>query len=1101
MSLTTEITAKYEPELRGLSPSLTQDLASGVEAMSTRLSAEQLDEWAALGTRLANHSLRSWEAASEYFTVSQRVVPGFTFDELTEWAEFAMRLAESSSLIAAAYLRATPDVVIKLPPPATEEVGLQGQYEQRSMMRYAVQPWAVLGERLYHGNWKSISLATLFFGQSSRLLDSLTLGQMGYITRLIDGLAERSYQLATASLESIGDLLADMAAPDREPFIHFAQQVSDASWADTRLYLERAPQLLQRIDPPERARFLDLSARVTTAVGRQGYPLFISAAEAIGTVSRSEHATLLHQADRLSHGSPVAAMAFLTSTPFMLQRLTTDQLDQWYEVGRAILYEEQNADGAEAYFRLESTRAEEVLERLSARVEMGSIVGMLRMYAKALTGEPIAIRSTEELVDKGIGWVEESVATTEGSSIYLPPFVSLFPEQYQNFMTYKVYTTHQTGRMEFGAFQYQLGARGAYTPGTLAGRLHRMQVGPAPTEMQRLYSVFDQRPLIAALFTIVEDTRVDAYVSREYGGIRSWLHELQAFEIERRPEVSRLGLREAFVENLLRASLGHAEAIRWPQALQTFMTQGVGLLRVVEQRDATVQDSADTAALLYDITMRLPNLPARDEDGEWVAPDEDAYSLTPMTGGGEGEGSEMPEMPSSEEDPAFQAPPQPDFRGDFKPELVQLLMKLKQQQQAGDKGVLSPMSREQLMEMLQNNPEIVISDIAEGEFASSVGLFLSNLEKEAGTPQTDSKAEKPDSEDGEDEEGDGGGTEGGELPVEIQYAYYDEWDFRASDYRPRWCRVGERDAEEGVLDYYEETLKKHHGLVIETRRQFELMRPESFRKIKNLEDGEEIDLDRAIEFHIDRLAGVGPLARVYWRRNKLERDVAVAFLVDVSASTDEEIEKHKTNYDEEEEFDGDPRKYFQWLANRRAKQAAAPPKRIIDLEKESLVLVVEALEAIGDSYGIYGFSGYGRDNVEFHVIKDLKESFGDRVRRRIDKIQPVRSTRMGPAIRHTVAKLNAHDAKVKLLIVVSDGRPQDHGYGRDRTEKEYAVHDTHQALVEARRAGITPFLLTVDKEGHDYLKEMCDDMGYEVVDNIEMLPRRLTSLYRALAAE
>ena len=289
--------------------------------------------------------------------------------------------------------------------------------------------------------------------------------------------------------------------------------------------------------------------------------------------------------------------------------------------------------------------------------------------------------------------------------------------------------------------------------------------------------------------------------------------------------------------------------------------------------------------------------------------------------------------------------------------------------------------------------------------------------------------------------------------------------------------------------------------MVETRRQFELMRPETFRRIKRLEDGEEIDLDRAIEFIVDKRAGVGPLAQVYWRRNKVDRDVAVAFLMDMSASTDEEVEKPRSTDRVDGSFQGDPRNYFQWLAERRAKQIAEAPKRIIDLEKESLVLIAEALEAIGDSYGIYGFSGYGRDNVEYHVIKDLGEKFGDQVRKRIDKVQPVRSTRMGPAIRHTIAKMEQYDAKAKILILVSDGRPQDHGYGRDRTEKEYAVHDTHQALLEAKRVGITPFLITVDKEGHDYLKDMCSDVGYEVVDDIEQLPRRLTSLYRVLSAE
>jgi nitric oxide reductase activation protein len=174
------------------------------------------------------------------------------------------------------------------------------------------------------------------------------------------------------------------------------------------------------------------------------------------------------------------------------------------------------------------------------------------------------------------------------------------------------------------------------------------------------------------------------------------------------------------------------------------------------------------------------------------------------------------------------------------------------------------------------------------------------------------------------------------------------------------------------------------------------------------------------------------------------------------------------------------------------------PKRIIDLEKESLVLLTRALEVIGDRYGIYGFSGYGRENVEYYVIKDFDELFGDPIRRRIDRMSPIRSTRMGPAIRHTVTKLMDTDARARILFLVSDGRPQDHGYGRDRTEKEYAIHDTHKALQEAKHKGITPFALTVDKEGHDYLGQMCGDMAYEVLGDIELLPSRLPTLYRML---
>jgi len=1090
---------RYTPELRGLGGALPEEYATAARALSASgaLSLEQLQRWSDTGVTLARHSLRSWEAASEFFKTSPALVNGLTFDGLIEWAEIAMRLSESSSLIAAAFLRSTPSVLAKLPPPGHEDVGLGGQYQQGSHIQYSVKPWADLGERLYHNNWKSIGLASLFFDTSELLLDSLTMRMTSNLVDLINALAQRSYQLAGLCLEGSPVLFAALSPPDRQPFIAFAHAVADASWADTRLYFDRGPVLLQHIEAGQRARFLELAARVTGAVGRYGFPLFVDAAEALAQIDRADHELIITCAERLAPGSPLAAMLFLRSTPYVLERLSIDQLGTWYEEGRTILYDERNTEGAEAYYRLESARSEEVLLRLSARVELSRVLNTLRLYSKALTGEAIAIRSTEDLVEAGIGWVQESVATTEGTSIFLPPHVSTYGERQQNYLTYKVYTTHQTGRIEFGSFAYRFGRPGRYSNGSLGGRITTETLLKATvTEISRFYDLFEERALIAALFTIAEDTRIDAYVSREYGGVRNWLRQLQSDEVDRRSDVSRLPLRNAYVENLLRASLKRTDATRWPQVMRHFLADGIGALRVIEQVDATVQDSADVAATLYDLALRIPNTLADGPAEDWAEADDEMISMSPAMPGGAADGEPQP-TPSSSEEPEFQAPTQPEFRGDFKPELVQLMMRLKQQQGGQGDTVSAPLTREQLMEMLENSPELMISDIAEGDFASSVGLFLTNLEKEGGTPKSDSKAKR----NNQDDPGEDGGADGDELPVEIHYSYYDEWDFRASDYRPRWCRVGERLGEEGELDYYQEVLRKHHGLVTETRRQFEMMRPESFRRIKRLEDGEEIDLDQAIEFLVDKAAGVGPLGRIYWRRNKIERDVAVAFLIDMSASTDEEIEKQKTNYAEEEEFDGDPRRYFQWLAQRRAKLAADPPKRIIDLEKESLVLVVEALEAIGDSYGIFGFSGYGRDNVEYHVIKDLGETFSDRVRKRIDKIQPVRSTRMGPAIRHTVDKLTATAAKAKLLIMVSDGRPQDHGYGRDRTEKDYAVHDTHQALIEAKRAGITPFLITVDKEGHDYLGQMCDDLGYEVVDNIEMLPRRLTSLYRALSTE
>ena len=1092
MTLADDLTTRHGAELRGFGASLPDEFTSAARALEGTLSAEDLDRWAAAGVALAHHSLRSWEAAAEYFRASPQIAGQLPFDELLGWVETATELSSRSALMAAAFLKATPAMLEQLP---SEDIGT----------------WAQQGDRLCRGNWKSIALASAYYAHSPALLRSLTMRSLEDFVEVVDALTERSYDLANTVLENAGDVFGALDPGDREPFLAFARAVTRASWADTRLYFERGPRLLESIEASQRADFLELAASVTTEVGRQGYPLFADAAAALAQVNHADHVDVIRFAKRLAVGSPTSAMEYVKSSPFVRSRLTPEQMERWSQVGMDVLLQERNAEGAEAFFRLESTRAEEMLAALSARVELSSVGSTLRLYAKALTGEQISVRSAEDLVDRGIGWVTESVATTEGTTIYLPPHVNAFEEQEENFQAYKVFTTHQTGRLEFGSFLYDFGQPGAFVPATVEERERSL---PAPTmadgaerpaavtPMQRFFDLFGDRTMIAGLFTVVEDTRIDSTVGREYGGIREALHRLQAREADRRPEVRSMGLRAGFVENLLRASLLRPDAIRWPRQLQGLLTEGLAALKLVEQRGASVQDSAEVAVALYDIAARIPNVEVPLADEEWIPLEEDWVSINPMMpAGGEGDGSPPQPMPSGEE-VAFQNPPQPEFRGDFKPELVQLLMKLKLQQQGqqGD-GVLSPMSEEQLKELLENSVEITISEMAEGDLASTLGMFLSNLEKEAGTPQSDQKTEK-----GERSEGDAGPEDeepgpGEDLPIEIKWSYYDEWDFRAADYRPRWCRVGERKGEEGELDYYADTLRRHHGLVMETRRQFELMRPESFRKIKRLEDGEEIDLDLAIEFLVDKKAGVGPLGRFYWRRNKVERDVAVAFLLDMSASTDEEIEKQRPKYDEEDDFDDDPRKYFQWLAQRRAKQALEPPQRIVDLEKESAVLIIEALESIGDSYGIYGFSGYGRDNVEYYVIKDLDEQLDDTVRRRIDKIEPIRSTRMGPAVRHTIDKLNDFDAKVKILILVSDGRPQDHGYGRDRTEKEYAVHDTHQALMEAKRAGITPFLITVDKEGHDYLKQMCDDVGYEVVDNIESLPRRLPTLYRTLAAD
>jgi nitric oxide reductase activation protein len=1064
--------------------SLVDDFRAAREQLAPRMAEAELRAWASEGVQLAEHSLRSWEAASEYFKLSPAALAALPPQAFRRWAHAGRDLAECSSLIAIAYFRASPRAVAFLAEPQITE-------------------WAALGQRLYRGNWKSISLATMYFAAGPALLSLLTLERLARLVALVEQVAERSYEVATDCLDSAPHLFETLEPADRGPFLRLAAAIADASWADVRPLFQRGAALLEPLDPAERTRLLTLGTRVAGHVGRHAYGLFAEAAASIERAPPAARSDLLGLAEELAVGSPPAAMEFLKSAPSVLERVRLRDLRQWHAAGHRIL--ESSPEGGEAYFRLESGKGEEVLQDLSSRVELGQVGEVLRLYCQALTGTNVSIHPATQLAEKGIGWVSEERPSTEGTTVYLPEYVDEHVEKTQNFAVYKVYSTHQAAHLEFGSFWFRFGRKG----GVLKRRRHLIErerreaareAGEKPargkrkplTDMERFFDIFDERQLALDLFTIAEDVRIDAFVRREYGGIRRSWGRTQEMELERRPDVRSLPLRQAFLENLVRASLDGARTIVWPQGLASFMADALRLLEQMRDPRAAVEDAAECTLALYELASRLPNiLPEELEDVQWEEMTEE--SLEVMLGSPSGGESDLT-MPSGEE-VSYQSPRPVDFRGDFKPELVQLLMRLRLKEGKQAAGDLSPLTADQLRELLEKSVEINVSAMAEGDLASTIGLFLTNLEKEAGTPIPEQKLEIQDGTPLAEAAGDGEG----ELPQEEEkLAFYDEWDFRAADYKPRWCCVRERTLEEGTPDFYEETLREHAPLVAETRRQFELLRPELFRKIRRLHDGEDFDLDLVVDYFIEKKSGHSYTDKVYWRRNKVERDVAVAFLLDMSASTDEEIEKRKQKYHEEPDFDDDPRRYFQWLAQRRAQQAIAPPKRIIDLEKESLVLLIRALETIGDSYGIYGFSGYGRDNVEFYVIKGLEETFSDHVVQRLDKVAPIRSTRMGPAIRHATAKLDTHDAKVKILFLVSDGRPQDHGYGRDRTEKEYAIHDTKQALMEARRQGITPFALTVDKEGHDYLGQMCEDMGYEVLADIEALPGRLPTLYRRL---
>ena len=336
---------------------------------------------------------------------------------------------------------------------------------------------------------------------------------------------------------------------------------------------------------------------------------------------------------------------------------------------------------------------------------------------------------------------------------------------------------------------------------------------------------------------------------------------------------------------------------------------------------------------------------------------------------------------------------------------------------------------------------------------------------------------------------------------------YDEWDYLNRQYLRAWCRVFEEPLSQTSKEPDEkqlETVARLQSVIRDyqstVQRQLEQIRPAGLERVRRVQDGDELDLNAVIEARQDIRAGQSPDERVYSRKERINRDVCAAFLVDLSASTDDPITPPEprdwSDYDPDKEVD--LRAGWYSALEIEDEEPTEPERKIIDLEQEAMVVMAAALDALGDHYGVYGFSGYGKDCVEIFVAKEMDDGFSHQTLHNIAAMRPRGSTRMGPAIRHSSQKLVASGHAMKVLIVISDGFPQDSDYGPERGNHDYGVEDTARALVEAQQKGIETFCITVDKSGHDYLKKMCPDARYLVLDEIEDLPEQLSKVYTAL---
>src|SRR5437870_3745391 len=522
--------------------------------------------------------------------------------------------------------------------------------------------------------------------------------------------------------------------------------------------------------------------------------------------------------------------------------------------------------------------------------------------------------------------------------------------------------SHEAGHVEFGTYRLTL------EPFADLVLVLRHKYGlvkrAAPDNLAALFRLYPPPGLIQDLWTLVEDARVEFLLQREYPGLQRDLQGFARDAVTTRSLTHGLTAKELVVDQLLQLSTVGLQSVAIHEAIKDEIAILWPMCQAIIAPTATAEESVRVAHALY---VRLEELLA--PKGAMIQADQ---TNDPS--------EELGVGPSASEQTGENYRPVTNwvYRGAMNPEFIR--------QQDQDECSSDDQKQSKDIERMASAAGGAQESSAQGQRNQEEMRTATESDRLTGGRQLPShveellalKVEQPAPVDQ---------TGPGDRAVR-----YPEWDQGIDDYRLNWCRVVERAAEEGSGDIVGATLSAHGSEVSALRRFFESLRPSGLRRVPGQADGDELDVDAAVRMCAERAAGADLSDRIYVRRERKERDVAAAFLVDVSGSTSRQLEGGR---------------------------------RVIDLEKEGLVLLCEALEAVGDQYALYGYSGQGRGQVDFLVIKDFDDQLGGKAAQRLGGLAPMRQNRDGAAIRHATANLLARGARTRLLVLISDGRPLD----------------------------------------------------------------------------
>jgi len=625
---------------------------------------------------------------------------------------------------------------------------------------------------------------------------------------------------------------------------------------------------------------------------------------------------------------------------------------------------------------------------------------------------------------------KKPLVISDGKAIWLPDELNLFDTKKENSDLYRSLVKLEAACFEFDSFGFDFDKAREILESEekFEFREEGRKSGPGDwSDTERFFNCFADKKLAGDLFEIFEQGRIRVLLSRHYPGI---LRQVRPFLKQEIQNIEQSGVNDPFMFSLYSSIASGIGGLGTKGVkiggIETGENEGNYLsesdLRIIDETleefvhemeyNPTPEAAARLTCLCYPLIEKRvfsPYIPLKTPFGRRLRPDLSFAAFKDM----EKKARDIMDLLAQKGVKVY--------RSDIKKRMVE------------NDGKIS----------LEDIEQIMISPDSENQHqgVSVSGLTLPELKDFEDTGLFD----PPES---ADETG--------------QVFRYREWDCNIGDYMGRHTLVKEHVVGGGSgRGFYEAALKRYQGLVSRIRHAFELLKPEEISILRQWVEGDEFDYRALLDFVIDKKAGIMPSDRLYIKRIKQQRDVAVLLLVDLSRST--------TN------------------------RVADSDIRVLDVEKEAIVLFSEALHVVGDRFAIAGFSGTGRLGVDYFRIKDFDDPLDYGVKERIGAMAPQRSTRMGAAIRHATTILKGVDARVRILIILGDGFPNDSGYKR-----EYAIADTRKSIAEARSANIHSRAITVNIASDARLDDLYGSLHHNVISDVRDLPDKLLGIYNAL---